>query len=226
VLVFFISFLSFVGYSKKQMIITGSSFIFAVFLTYLLLGFGLFGFLHKLEVFRLLSKIVYIATGILAIVLGFISWYDWRIYSRTKDPEKIKLKLPGMVKKQIQKIIREETDIRGEKHKIKKSVFAAIIAALTCGFIVSILESICTGQLYLPTIVYVLKTQGLHLKAFTYLLVYNLMFIFPLIIIFILGVAGVGSEKFSGFAQRHLGLIKLLTAFVFFCLGVALLLIS
>ncbi|MFH1201813.1 MAG: DUF1573 domain-containing protein [Candidatus Omnitrophota bacterium] len=226
VLVFFISFMTFVGYSKRQTIITGSSFIFAVFLTYLLLGFGLFSFIHQLGIFRTLSRVIYIATGLLAIILGIYSWYDWRIYRRTKNPEDIKLKLPDAVKKKIQGLIRQKTDIRTPEGKERTRGLKLIATAFSCGFLVSLLESVCTGQLYVPTIVYVLKTQGLHLKAFFYLLVYNLMFILPLIVIFILGVVGVGSQKFSGFAHRHLGMVKLITAFVFFCLGVALLLIK
>ena len=226
VLVFFISFLSFVGYSRRQILTSGLSFVFAVFLTYLLLGLGLFGFLHKLEVFRQLSKIVYLATGLLAIVLGFFSWYDWRIYRRTKNTENITLKLPNLIKKKIQGIIRQKQDDRQTGQNLRSSALKLIITAFSCGIIVSLLESVCTGQLYLPTIAYVLKTQGIHLAALIYLVVYNLMFILPLIIIFALGLAGVSSQNFSSFTHKHLGLIKLLTAFVFFSLGIALLLIS
>jgi len=73
---------------------------------------------------------------------------------------------------------------------------------------VSLLEAVCTGQLYLPTIVFVLKESTLRLRALGYLLLYNLMFIFPLLLILILALFGTTSEHFSQFLKKHLVIMK------------------
>jgi len=223
VLVFFISFLSFVGYKKNQLFFSGSLFILAVFLTYLLIGLGIFEFFRQLKIFYFFTKIVYFLTAAFAFCLGTVSLYDALIYRKTKDPERIKLRLPQALKTQIQGIIRDKTDIRDSEFKTLD--LKLILGVLSCGFIVSLLESVCTGQLYLPTIIYVLKASLLKAEALGYLLLYNLMFILPLILIFFAALIGFSSSDFARFAKRHIVKIKVLTALVFFCLGAMLFII-
>ena len=222
VLVFFISFLAFVGYSRKQMVLVGLAFILSVFMTYLLIGLGLFEFARKLVSFVFAAKLVYLFTGFFAMALGIVSLYDFWVYTKTKDPDKIKLKLPGLVKKQIQSVIREKTDIRQDGSSKGKGIFKFVIAAFSCGFIVSFLELICTGQLYLPTIIYIVKSGSLKLRAIFYLVYYNLMFVAPLFIVLVLGILGVSSGAFARAARDNLGRVKLVTAIIFFLLGAVL----
>jgi hypothetical protein len=225
VLVFFISFLSFAGYKRKQVILLGSFFILAVFITYILIGVGLFEFFRRLEVFYFLSWLIYFATAIIAIGLGAFSLYDYWIFKKTGDPEAIKLKLPDFVKNRIHKVIRDNTGTRGTTDIQAIPRLKLALAALTSGFLVSILESICTGQMYLPTIIYVLGFTKLKLRALSYLLLYNLMFILPLVGIFLLGLFGMTSEGFAKLARRHMAKVKIITSAVFFGLGIGLLLI-
>lgn len=216
VLVFFVSFLNFVGYRKRELLILGIIFIFAVFLTYILLGLGLFKFIQSLETFAWFSKIIYLGTASLAVVLGIYSLYDWYIYRKTGNPEEVKLKLPGFIKQMIHKMIQNASRNR------KKTLLELAGAVFLSGFIVSLLESVCTGQTYIPTIAYVFKEPRLRINALGYLVLYNLMFILPLVIILIAGLAGVGSEAFSRLMRKHLGAVKLLTAALFFFLGILL----
>ena len=216
VLVFFISFLNFVGYRKRELLVLGIVFILAVFLTYILLGLGLFKFIQSLESFTLLSKIIYLGTASLAVILGIYSLYDWYIYRRTGNPEDVKLRLPDFIKQKIHKTI------QGASRNKKKTLLELAGAVFLSGFIVSLLESVCTGQTYIPTIAYVFRDPGLRMHALGYLVLYNLMFILPLVIILIAGLAGVGSEAFSKLIRRHLGVVKLLTAALFFFLGILL----
>lgn len=218
VLVFFISFLNFVGYRKRELLALGIIFILSVFVTYVLIGVGLFKFIRSLEVFGLLSKIIYLCTAALAIILGMYSLYDCYIYKKTGNPEEIKLKLPHLIKAKIQRIIQDATRSR------TRTMIDLAIAVFISGFIVSLLESICTGQTYVPTIAYVLRTPSLRVSAFGYLALYNLMFILPLAVILIAALKGVSSEVFSKIAKGRLATIKLLTAGLFFLLGALLLL--
>ena len=210
VLVFFISFLNFVGYRKRELLVLGMVFILAVFLTYILLGLGLFKFIQSLEAFAWFSKIIYLGTASLAIILGIGSLYDWYIYRKTGNPEDVKLRLPDFIKQKIHKTIQNSSRNKN------KSLIELAIAVFLSGFIVSLLESVCTGQTYIPTIAYVFREPGLRIHATGYLVLYNLMFILPLVVILIAGLAGVGSEAFSRLMRKHLGTVKLLTAALFF----------
>jgi hypothetical protein len=49
------------------------------------------------------------------------------------------------------------------------------------------------------------------------------MFIVPLVIVFLLGLWGVTSDQFAKFMKKHLGKIKLATAFLFIFLAYILL---
>ncbi|MBM3251588.1 MAG: DUF1573 domain-containing protein [Candidatus Omnitrophica bacterium] len=224
VLIFFISFLTFAGYSRRQTIILGTFFITAVFFTYLWIGLGLFEIFRRLSFFIVFSYLIYLITAILALILGVVSLYDWWIFKKTKDPERIKLKLPGFIKKQIQATIRAKADDREEEVQ-RRTLLKLMFTALSSGFIVSLLESVCTGQLYLPTIVYVLGVPELKVKAWLYLILYNFMFVIPLFAIFLFALLGTTSETFAKIAARHLTKVKLLTAIVFFGLGIFLLMI-
>lgn len=225
VLVFFISFLTFAGYNRQQIVILGSFFILAVAATYILIGLGLFEFFRRLEIFYFLSHLVYLLTAILALILGGFSLYDYWIFKKTNNPEAIRLKLPAFVKQQIHKVIKEKTDTRGRPDFKTAPKFKLAMVALSCGFIVSILESICTGQMYLPTIIYVLGFAKLKARAIGYLLLYNLMFILPLVGVFMLGLFGMTSEGFARLARKHMAKVKIVTSAVFFGLGIGLLLI-
>ncbi|MEW6008565.1 MAG: DUF1573 domain-containing protein [Candidatus Omnitrophota bacterium] len=222
VIVFFMSFLFFVGYSRKEIFIVGGSFILAVFLTYLLIGLGILGTLRHLSSFVYISRILYYLTAILAFILGLLSLIDFWQYHKTKSLQNIILKLPDFLKNRITRVINKSLD---KRRRSIKDIFSLIAASFSCGIIVSLLESACTGQMYLPTIVFMLKNSALKLRALVYLLLYNVMFIFPLIIIFLLAGFGVSSQTFSRIAGKNIGIIKLLTAILFFALGVFLLLV-
>ncbi len=222
VIVFFISFLSLQGYKRRELIIIGLAFIFAVFITYLAIGLGLFGFLYKLSGFWLISRIFNLTVGILSIILGILALYDFFKFKRTAQTEGLLLQLPQAVKNQIHSLIGlhyRRTKEEGGK-ALKVHILRLALSALIVGFLVSILEAVCTGQVYLPTITFVLKATHLKLQALGYLILYNVMFIVPLFIIFLFALLGVTSEQFSRLLKRHLSAIKILMAILFFGLGI------
>ncbi len=224
VIVFFISFLALQGYRKRELIFIGLSFIFAVFLTYLLIGVGLFGFLYRCGGFWAAAKIINSSIGAFSIILGILALYDFFKFKATGKTEGLALQLPQAVKNRIHAVIgmHFRAHKQGEAVVLRAGVLRLSASALITGFLVSILEAVCTGQVYLPTIAFVLKSTSLKLQAFGYLLLYNLMFIAPLFIIFILALWGVSSEEFSRALKRHLLGIKILMAFLFFGLGILL----
>ncbi|MCK9604239.1 MAG: hypothetical protein M0R66_07775 [Candidatus Omnitrophica bacterium] len=222
VIVFFISFLAFQGYRKRELVIIGLSFIFAVFLTYVLVGLGIFRFLYALRGFYFITKGVYYLVAIFCFTLGVFALYDVWLFRKTGKTEGMALQLPGVVKKKIQAIIgmhyrkpaQDRTEGAPSRHFSR-----LIVSALFTGFLVSLLEAVCTGQLYLPTITFVLKEASLRLRAFGYLLLYNLMFIVPLLVILSLALFGATSEDFALFVKKHMITIKISMVILFFGLG-------
>jgi len=222
VIVFFVSFLALQGYRKRELIVIGLTFIFAVFLTYLSIGLGIFNFLYAIKGIWIVIRAVNVLVGLFSIVLGILALYDFFKFKKTGQTEGLFLQLPQSVKNRIHYII----GLHYRKHKdsdavaVKPHIFKLFLSALITGFLVSLLEAVCTGQLYLPTITFVLKTTPLKLQAFGYLLLYNLLFIVPLLAIFFFALFGVTSEQFGRFLKKHLGTIKILMALLFFSLGV------
>ncbi|OGX19035.1 MAG: hypothetical protein A3K83_00570 [Omnitrophica WOR_2 bacterium RBG_13_44_8b] len=222
VIVFFISFLALQGYRKRELISIGLSFVFAVFLTYLFIGLGIFNFLYSLKGFWIIARVFNIVIGVFSIILGIFAILDYLKFRKTQETEGLFLQLPRAVKNRIHSIIGLHYR-KTSQGAAKQHVFRLLISALVTGFLVSILEAVCTGQVYLPTIIFVLKTTHLKVQAFGLLLLYNLMFIVPLLIIFLLALLGVTSGEFAKFLKRRMGLIKILMACVFFGLGIFLL---
>lgn len=213
VIVFFVSFLSVYKYTRREMLVVGAAYCAAVFAAYVLLGLGAFKFLYAMKGFYYVMWTVKAATVLLCAVFLALSVYDYWHYYRTKDASGLILQLPTKYKTFIHKVMHMLLKDR------QKSVWRLGFAAVAVGFIVSLVEAVCTGQVYLPTIVVVLKEAGEHFwLAAGYLLFYNLMFILPLVGVFALALAGYESKTFGGWLKRHLGLTKLLMCAVFLAL--------
>lgn len=224
VIVFFISFLALQGYRRRELAAIGLAFIFAVFLTYLLIGLGLFSFFYRLQSFWLLTKIFNLAVGVFSIIFGGLAVYDFIKFKKTRETEGLLLQLPQLVKNRIHSVIGAHyRKGRNVEDGQRRHIAGLIVSALVTGFLVSILEAVCTGQTYLPTISFILKAAPMNLQALAYLLWYNFMFIVPLLAIFVLALAGVTSAQFSAFLKRHLLTVKVLMAILFFGLGAFLL---
>ena len=219
VIVFFISFLSVYKYDKKEIILVGSAYCGAVFIAYILIGLGLFNFLYKMSSFYYVMWGFKWLTILLCALFFVLSLYDFIVYQITKNADKVVLQLGKGYKEKIHKIIRY---FLRDKNKSAPRLFCA---AVVVGFLVSLIEAVCTGQVYLPTIAVILKEANQDFwRAMIYLLTYNLMFIVPLVIIFALSVLGYESKTFNEFLRKHLGFTKLALCLLF--LGLLILLIT
>ncbi|HDQ72350.1 MAG TPA: hypothetical protein ENN19_09670 [Chloroflexi bacterium] len=206
-LVFFISYLTFTGRKGNEVLLSGLAFTLGVFLTYLGVGIGFLKFLATLPFLDAISRWIYGATALLCIVLAIGSIYDWWQARRGKADD-MRLKLPTKLRKRINKAIRERASMR-----------AFIPMTFLTGVVVSVIELACTGQVYLPTIVFVLGIPELQAQAFLYLLLYNLMFILPLVLVFVMAYYGTTSEELGLFVHRQMASIKLVTAGLFILLA-------
>lgn len=218
VIVFFVSFLAAYKYNKKEIIVVGIAYCGAVFLAYVLMGLGVFHVLYALEGFRYVALVVQWSIIVLCAIFFVLCVYDFIVYQKTKKSEKMLLQLSKNQKTFIHKVMR--TFLKDKQD----SLWRLLMAAFVVGFVVSGVEAVCTGQVYLPTIRIILKEANQYFfKAAAYLIIYNLMFIAPLVLVFILTLCGKESAAFNEWLKKHLGLSKFLLCCVF--LGLLLLLL-
>ncbi len=215
-LVFFISYLTMVGRKRNEIFWVGLGFSGTGFFTHLLIGIGILNFIQHLAFLPLFSQIVYFITFIFALFLGIFSLYDY-IQLKKGRPSKMKLQVPNSLKKRIHQIIRVRSDVLEASEESPSIRF--LLAAVVIGFIVTLLQSTCTSQVYLPTILFVMNVPALRGSAVFYLILYNFIYILPLLIIFGIVYWGVTSEQLSLFLQKRASTIKLLTSFFFFALA-------
>lgn len=195
-MVFFISFLSVAGRTGREIIYVGLAFTAAIFITYFAVGLGFFHFIKSLGFIPLVSKIVYIITIGIAVLLGILSFHDAFKY-RKEEYEAAFLSLPGFLRQRLNKVIVRQFRIRN-----------MVIGAFVTGCVVSLLEFACTGQVYLPTIIFATKLPEFKLHGLGLLLLYNIAFIIPLITIFVLAYRGVTSQKMNVVLQRYAPQVK------------------
>ena len=212
VIVFFISFLTVYKYNRREIILVGLSYCIAVFIAYLLLGLGVFKFLYAMRGFAYIIKAFYIITAALCLLFFVLAVYDFIVYSKTKKTDGMILQLPYALKVRIHKIM--GFFLRDKQ----KSTLRLVLAALAVGFCVSLVEAVCTGQVYVPTCVLIMQDPQFRSCAALYLVLYNLMFIIPLVAVFVLALLGYESKGFNDFFKKHLGLTKILLCLVFLVL--------
>jgi len=208
-LIFFMSLLTVSKIKGKTLLMVGLAYCAAGFITYLLLGFGIFRALKLLSHYQILQNLLeYVMMAILGLFAG-LSLYDaWR-FKRSGQSAKITLQLPDTIKNRIHKIMR---------NGLKMPYL--VLGAFIIGVSVTLLESVCTGQVYLPILVLMTKEHGIgYLWG---LLLYNIMFILPLIAIFIIVYRGVNSQKLLLWSKQNVIWGKLLLCILFSALAVML----
>ena len=198
-MIFLVSFLATKKRSRKEILAVGLSFTASVFITYLLLGIGAFRIVTALDQYRLLSKgIRWTAVGFAGIV-GLLSFADALRYGRSRKTSDITLQLPKAVKLRIHKVI--SGNLSGSQ---------LVTGAIVTGFLVTLLEAVCTGQVYLPTIVLMTKQQGFRFTGWLYLVFYNILFVMPLLIVMVLAYFGMKWDRLAKATQKNLVAIKIL----------------
>ncbi|MFC2091872.1 DUF1573 domain-containing protein [Elusimicrobiota bacterium] len=210
-IVFLISYLSLIlKRDKREVLATGISFSLGVFLAYFALGVGLSGIIYRIKGALFISRVIYLLIGALTAVLAVLSLRDYLIMkNRSADrsggsSDTVLLKLPNSLLLKILDILQKHADLR-----------LFVMFAFITGIIISLLELVCTGQIYLPTIMYMLGVSGFFRQAVIYLFLYCLMFITPLITVFFLFYMGTGSKKIEEFAKKNFSTVKLLNTIIF-----------
>lgn len=207
-LLMFLSFLTDKKRSKTILYIC-VSYIFAVFVTYFMLGKFLSTVLKALVPYM---KIFYAMIILLALFIAFLNILDF-ISAKRKKYGEIKNQLPKRFFVITKKIMGNFAE------KIESGNPVVYILAFLIGVFVAIVEFPCSGQAFVAWTAIVVDRTA-HLFLFNVLLfVYVLFFVMPLIIISFIGLRAKNLNVISNFLRTHLDTIKLANALVF--LGVA-----
>jgi hypothetical protein len=203
-LVFFMSLLTIAKVRGRGLLMMGLAFCLASFLVYTALGFGLLRAIHTLDAFPVVRRVL--RDGMLAVlgVLAFLSFRDaWR-FRRSGKAEDVTLQMPDSLKRRIHGIMRTRLKTSG-----------LLAAGFLIGASVTVIESVCTGQVYIPTLVVVLRSGLGTAREWALLLLYNVMFITPLAGVFGLAYYGLKTEKMLTWSRRHLVPSKILLGLLF-----------
>lgn len=209
-LIFFMSLLAVSKIKGKRLFIIGIAYCTACFLTYLLLGFGLFNILRSLADFAWLRAGLNYFIIIVLLVFALVSFRDAFVFVKSGGKSsRVALQLPSKVKLLIHRLIHS-----GLKFKY------LFTGAFFIGITVTLLESVCTGQVYVPTLVLLSNESGVFSKWFSLLLLYNLMFILPLIGVFALMFSGISVLKAVKLTKINLVTGKITLGLFFLALAV------
>lgn len=213
-IIFFISYLRLVLKKEKhEIILSGISFVFGVYLTYFLIGIGLFRFLSAVSGFVTVSKIMYISVGVLSLALGVQHLREaYKIRATGNIENSIQLKLPEFIRAGLYSVIKKFSSFQ-----------YLILTAFILAVIVTLLELFCTGQVYLPTIIYMVSLHDYRMQGIYYLAFYCFLFVSPILIILTMLYFGMTTESLKRFFQKNIVAGKTIMAGFFLLLGTSIL---
>ncbi|MFP4077765.1 MAG: cytochrome c biogenesis CcdA family protein [Candidatus Izemoplasmataceae bacterium] len=208
-------FISIIGFLKNRrtLIIVSTSYILGIFLTYFAIGLGLFWVMSEFQsTLDRFAHILYGVFGLLALTLFILTFRDFLV-TRKKEYGKVFNQLPGRLKRWNQNVMARFSDvIKNEDNKGVRALYLGIIPFII-GIVIGITEAACTGQIYIMILLSIRTTEPV--TGTLYLLVFNLLFILPLIVIAIIAVMTRNVMGVSDFFREKLPLIKLLTSIFF-----------
>jgi thiol:disulfide interchange protein len=202
-MVFLISFMATRKRSRIQILSIGLTYTATVFITYFAMGIGLKSVLEEISHYHLISQIIRWIAAAAAAIIAVLSFRDAIVFWKTKKTDTIALQLPKQVKLRIHKII--SGNLSGT---------SLVIGAIITGFLVTLLEAICTGQMYVPFIVAMTTDESLKLTGYLYLGLYNFLFVLPLLIVMILAFYGMKWNELAKKTQNNMVKIKILLGIV------------
>lgn len=193
VLIFLVTFLVSINKRGLRFLLIGGIYIFFVYLTYFFAGSALLSAAKRTG----FTSIFYQLTAFIVIIAGFINLKDFLWYGRG-----FSLKIPDSAKHIIQKYIQA----------------SSIPATISLGILVSIFELPCTGGIYFA-ILGLLAEKATLIQGVLYLLLYNLIFVFPLILILIISYFSLSSETLNTWRKKNQKWMRLIMGVTMLTLG-------
>lgn len=187
-------------YDRKKALLSGIAFSSSIFIAYFLIGIGLFTSLQTVGI----SRKFYFIVSILAVIIGVFNIKDYFWYGKG-----ILMEVPLKWRPKMKKIINNVTTPEG---------------AFLIGFLVSLFLLPCTSGPYL-VILGLLAVEENYFTGILYLLLYNLIFIFPMIVINLVLYKGMTTtDALENLRQKKLKILHLIAGIIMILLGAGILL--
>ncbi len=216
-------FITMIGFTKstKIMLTVSFSYITAVFVAYFFIGLGFLTFLSvSRSMFDNISLVLYSFFSLLTLFLAGLTFYDY-FMTKNEKYENVKNQLPRFIRRFNERLMQKMTSILEEKKGKRQVVWFVAIPAFI-GLLVGVTEAACTGQIYVAVLASLEANMqpGIDIIKVFYLLVFNLMFIMPLIIIAVLAIKSKNTMAIANSMRVHLSKIKLATAIFFLFMAI------
>jgi len=180
VLIFLLAYLTKTAKTKRKLLIHGLTYIFAVFLTYLIAGLILMPIIGNLGRF---SVTFYAILGTVVIVAGLLEIKDFFWYGKGFSLELI----PGASKR-----------VKLYADKISGNRWSAF----SLGVFVALVELPCTGAVYVA-ILSMMALYGVNAQSVVWLIIYNVLFVLPLVVILIAFYKGSKAEQLEFLRKKY-----------------------
>jgi cytochrome c biogenesis protein CcdA len=187
--------------STGQMLLLGSLYISSIFIVYFLAGLGLMYFLSEIPL--LFTEIISLTVGLLIIGAGILEIKDYFWYGQG-----FSLHIPVKFAEKLRSLSKNAT----------------VPGVILLGAFVSAVELPCTGAPYLAIIT--LLSQYFDFSALLLLILYNIIFVSPLIVILIMVSFGTKLYKVKKWKQESRGYMRLAIGIILVAMGWLLILIA
>lgn len=178
-----VAFLLSMGTVRRNIIKIGGVYIAGIFLVYILIGLGILKTLHIFNTPHFMAK----AGAVFLIVLGALNLVN---YFFPRFP--LKLRIPHSLHSRMAALLDR----------------ASLPAAFSLGALVGLCEFPCTGGPYLM-VLGLLHDSATYYQGFGYLILYNLIFILPLIIMLFMASDRAVLEKLEKWKREKFGALRL-----------------
>ncbi len=193
ILLLTLAFLMSMGKMRSGILRIGGSYIFGIFLVYILIGLGILQTFHIFNTPHFMAKV----GASLLVLFGAINLINEFF---PKFP--IKFKIPQSAHHKMAELMEK----------------ASMPTAFALGALVGLCEFPCTGGPYLM-VLGLLHDQATFWKGLGYLIVYNLVFILPLVIILLIGSDKSVLEKVKNWKSKETGKMRLWGGIAMIILG-------
>ncbi len=189
--------------NRKRVLWAGLAFSLAIVLMYLVYGLIIIQFFQVVQTLKGIGSVVYKVLAVLAILLGLFNIRDFINYR----PGGFATEMPIFLRPKVKKLIATVTSPKG---------------AFVIGLLVTLFLIPCTMGPYF--IAGGLLSSLELLKTLPWLILYNLVFILPMIIItFVVYFGFTTVENVSGWKERNIRYLHLIAGIILVLLGIAML---
>ncbi|MFK7780171.1 MAG: hypothetical protein QM490_03400 [Candidatus Gracilibacteria bacterium] len=183
---------------RKQVILAGALFILAIFISYMAMGLGLYQALATSTNTFYLKLTV----GIIGMLIGLANLKDYFWYGKG-----FKMEVPDAWRPKMRKIIKAVVSPWG---------------AFGVGFIISLFLLPCTSGPYITVLGYLAsESVKINTWGYIYILIYNIIFIIPMIVITIMIAFGYKDiSELKEYKELNVEILHLITGVIMLGLGI------